>query len=85
MKFGKVFCPDSERPGCKENAEKNRRDHQEMVKALQGNYDCRDYDRHGPRKGPLDNEKKPRFHKMTGKTKKSFVRAMITNNNVDEF
>ena len=84
MKFGKVSCPNSERPGCKENAEKNRRDHQEMMKARQDDYgrrdyDRRDYDRRPPRKGPFDGEKKPRFHKMTGKTKKSFVRAMIAN------
>ena len=37
------------------------------------------------RRGNFDGERKPRFHKMNSKGKKSFVRAMIANNDLDEF
>ena len=37
------------------------------------------------RRGNFDGERKPRFHKMNSKGMKSFVRAMIANNNLDEF
>ena len=78
MKYGKSNCPNAERPGCKENAEKNRCEHMEMLKARQDDYDRRDYrDRRPPRRGPFEGEKKPRFHKMSGKAKKSFVRARL--------
>ena len=34
---------------------------------------------------PFDGEKKPRFHKMSDKMKKNFVRAMLANGDVEKF
>ena len=35
MKYGTINCLYAERPGCKENSEKNRREHMEALKARQ--------------------------------------------------
>ena len=84
MRYGQIVCPNADRPGCKENAEKKRREHVEMLKAHHDNYDRRNnYNRRPPRgRRPFDGEKKPRFHKMSGKAKKSLVRSMISKGNV---
>ena len=78
MKYGKTNCHNTERPGCKENTEKNRREHQEMIKARQDDYDRRDYarrdydhrdsrDRRPPRKGPFEGEKDEDFTRCLAK------------------
>ena len=78
LKFGKINCVNADRPGCKENAEKNKREHQEMTKARQDDYDRRDYarrdydhrdsrDRRPPRKGPFEGEKDEDFTRCLAK------------------
>ena len=72
MKYGKINCPNAERPECKENADKNRHEHQEMMRARQDDYDCRNSrGRRPPRKGPFEDEKSQNFTGCLAKQRKA--------------